>query len=681
MNDSSPPDYSNPSGGDGLVSQSSSVLINLTPPQESTTFQLGYLGHGAAFITGDVQVKYAGSSLEERPAFDKLVISFRGIERVDGAEDIELCEQSEVLWGVGAAGTSSTSTDNSTDFPPTNSPFKLSITPDLPVCLHLTSSALEYSLTVELHFSDSSLPPLVRCAPVHLVRTSPPGSLLSASNFSSSSGHSTSSTVSAQDPLTFSVKLPRTVFKRGEPVELVARIEVPTAKAVGDGLRLRTVSAELVRSITVKPVSSTSNGASGEIPSTASDSIHRTVLAHSGKSARFSPSRPIVIRLLLHPPADLACETITQVRFFLYAKHTFKASSLILNSSVQSTIIHSVTFAVVVTVGLFSLGTSTSSSSGSTSTPTSFDAVLSQPITIVPSPPTSRTSRTDKQKEAERDLHADSSLGWSSLIPPSTTEQAESPGGGEGPVPSYVEYSADDPGIPAAVASSSSHRTSFQTEEEAIQRLVQDFERSQGVGGGSGGGTEHGEEEEYDGYEELSIPIANPPPRIDEDVSPPSPSDPSHPEMYPGITPQLLQDATSEEEPMTPPPNDFATLDFSEHLTSSNPLPPSAPSSSAPSSPPPPLSPLSTLYPRPPASPDHPAPPPSLGHSHLPPPYPPPRSPPPLPPRSQEEGMERRDSESSETTSLRDPPPYEQGEEAEFELVRFGVNRRGELVL
>jgi len=101
---------------------------------------------------------------------------------------------------------------------------------------------------------------------------------------------------------------------------------------------------------------------------------------------------------------------------------------------------------------------------------------------------------------------------------------------------------------------------------------VQDFERSQGIGG-SGGGSGQGDEEEYDGYEELSIPIANPPPRIDEDVSPPSPSDPSHPEMYPGITPQLHQDAISshreEEEPMTPPPNDFATLDFGEQLTSS----------------------------------------------------------------------------------------------------------------
>jgi hypothetical protein len=98
------------------------------------------------------------------------------------------------------------------------------------------------------------------------------------------------------------------VFRRGEPVELIARIEVPTAKAVGEGLRLRTVSAELVRIINVNSISSGSTASTAD-----SQSSHRTVLAHSGKSARFSPIRPIVIRLMLHPPAELSCEAITQV--------------------------------------------------------------------------------------------------------------------------------------------------------------------------------------------------------------------------------------------------------------------------------------------------------------------------------------------------------------------------------
>ncbi|GAA5950467.1 hypothetical protein JCM3765_004558 [Sporobolomyces pararoseus] len=550
MNDQSPPGYTTSLSN----TASSSVLLNLSPPPDSTTFQLGYLGHGQAFLAGEVQVKFAGSEEQGKPNFSKLVISFRGIERVEGSEAIELCDQKEIIWGEGAAGSStSTSTTTTSAFPPTNSPFKLRITPDLPVCLHLGSSSLEYSLHAELHFSDSSLAPIIRCAPVHLARTSPPGSRLSDFNPSSPSNTFAPSTapsiVSTQDPLSFSIKLPRTVFRRGEPVELIARIDVPTAKAVGEGLRLRTVSAELSRTIKVNSVSSGS-----ALTACEPGNCHRTVLAHSGKSARFSPSRPIVIRLTLHPPTELSCESIT-----------------------QTTILHSVTFAVTVTVGLFNLSTSSN-------TATSSDAVLSQPIFIVPPAP---TSRSDKQKEVDRELEAlETEVGeggrWS-FFPPPAVPLADSPGEGiDGPVPSYVEHGADDPGV-AAVASTSDTRLYRALEEDG--------------------------EEEYDGYEELSIPMAEagpPPPAIDDDVSPPSPSEPTHRDAF---RLPLGED---------PPRNGFVTYANNQFSTSNLPPAPlsSAPSSSEPSSPPPPLSPLSISrdnYPLPP-----PAPPlPSLTHETI----------------------------------------------------------------
>ncbi|GAA5908047.1 uncharacterized protein JCM6883_004099 [Sporobolomyces salmoneus] len=538
MNDTSPPGYSTSSLFQDV---SSSVLLNLSPPQDSTTFQLGYLGHGQAFIAGDVQVKFAGSEEETKPRFTKLVITFRGIERVDGAEAIELCEQSQVLWGEGGSSSSSSSVAAS-DFPPTNSPFKLLITPDLPVCLHLGSSSLEYSLSAELHFSDSNLPPIIRCSPVHLVRTSPPGSRLADVSLPANSNPSfTPSLVSTEEPVSCSVKLQRNVFRRGEAVELVARIEVPTAQAVGDGLRLRTVSAELVRTIEVNSIAS---GSSSTGSSSDSAHSHRTVLAHSGKSARFSPSRPIVIRLMLHPPAELSCEAIT-----------------------QSTILHSVSFSVVVTVGLFNLNSNANSSSSSHGS-TSLDAVLSQPIFIVPSTP---SSRTDKQKEAEAHFDApESSRSWSFLpAPPPPIPLADSPGEGiDGPVPSYVEHGADDPGI-----ASTSRSTPWDQEEE--------------------------DEEEYDGYEELSIPIAEagpPPPAIDDDISPPSPSQPTHARLFePSSTL-----STEENEPRDS--GDFASFPPLNDSHASLPSPPT----SEPSSPPPPLSPLSIShdhYPLPPLAP------------------------------------------------------------------------------
>lgn len=312
MNDSTPPGYS-------TAGQTGSVLVNLAPPPNSgATFQVGYLGHGQASIEGEVQIKYAGGEGESRPAFSRLEVEFRGVERDGQAEGdgIELFDSKKVVWGVGAAGSSSEGDTGS--FPPSSVPFKLDLTPDLPTCLHVGPSSLDYTLTATLYSSDPDVLPILRCSPVHLSRRSPRGSLLPTSNFAAliePPATTSPVTVSAQDPIACSLRLPRTVFRQSEPIELVTRIEVPDSKRVGAGLRLRTVSAELVRTITVSPAKEASgiaekNTVDVETPKL----VHRTVLAHSGKSARFSPSRPIVIRLVLHPPVEPSCETITQVR-------------------------------------------------------------------------------------------------------------------------------------------------------------------------------------------------------------------------------------------------------------------------------------------------------------------------------------------------------------------------------
>ncbi|GAA5863502.1 hypothetical protein JCM1840_000045 [Sporobolomyces johnsonii] len=738
MNDSSPPGYSSSSPNDTAPQ----VLLNLAPPPDSTTFQLGYLGHGPAFIAGDVQIKYAGSDADPRPSFSALELSFRGIERIEGSDAIELSEQRKVLWGLGAAGSSSTPAED--DFPPNTLPFKLELTPDLPMCLHLGSSALDYTLTAALHYSDPRIPPLVRSTPVHLARTSPPGSLLADTTLAALSNPPASTapvTISAHDPLDFSVRLPRTVFRRSEPIELVARIEVPSAKAVGEGLRLRTVSAELVRTITVKPVAeppSRQRRLSGNadetegIPSAprAQEHTHRTVLAHSGKSARFSPSRPIVIRLVLHPPGDPACESIT-----------------------QATILHSVTFSVVVTVGLFVLGSSASAStstSTSTSTPTSLDATLSQAVFVVPD---TTSSRSNKQKEAEREASPSTSAADAAPRRSSAPWMALDL---DGPVPTYVEYGADDPGIPAA-SGSGSVWTSPAAAVEDLRRSweTERFTTSAGEG-----------EEEYDGYEELSLvpeSASPPPPGIYEDVSPPSPSEQQ------GFSIESALAHAAQLEPMTPPPNDFALEDEPDHLSHSRltetdapppphvefpplhlPSTPTTTTHSAPSSPPPPVSPLDGEFPRSSSS----LPPPPHGAEGSPPPYigvspslPPPslsaRTIPyhPHSPRSSElldherryrpsyqprmlsrsgspgsssssassdetsvehtgsgeeagpleagpgggageREVEAEEGEEDEEPTTHDPPPYESREEDDrVELVRFGVTRRGELVL
>ncbi|GAA6036664.1 hypothetical protein JCM8097_001285 [Rhodosporidiobolus ruineniae] len=712
MNDQALPGYS--------ADPAPSTLLNLAPPAETATFQLGHLGYGPAFVAGDVQVKYAGSDTDPKPAFSRLEIAFRGVEKSRaGDEGIELCEQRKVLWGVGAAGSSSSaSTDDG--FPPGSTPFKLELTPDLPTCLHLGSSSLEYTLTASLFYLDPTIPPLVRCSPVHLARTSPPGPLRVDPPFSTSP-----QTISASSPLSFSVRLSRTAFRRSEPIELVVRLDVPDVKALGAGLRLRTVSAELARTIKVVGEGEGSSMPRAEGGEDGSGVVlgqqeHRTILAHSGKSARFSPTRPVVIKLVLHPPPVLSCESVT-----------------------QSTILHSVTFSVLVTIGLFH--PSSSSSSSTTAIPLR-DPTLSQEVLILPD---LTPSSSAKQKEAARDAFEAVSSTF------------------DGPVPRYVEDSQLDAGE-APVPSGSGSSALTAAEEEQLRHNFSSTSSSPVL-------LTFGEEiEEYDGYEELSLPSSlldrAPPPPIDDDVSPPSAGDNANSLLLElaaaqGIPLDTLDEvdrrggsAEGEEEeelqpysprasppppsfdsharahggqndlavPATPPPHvDFPPFpSLGEAGLPSTPPPSLPPPHSPPSSPPPPASPLDAHFPPLPSSPTSThahsrAPSESQSHPHqhsryphpplaspesLPPPY---FNPPPLPPPVELEHSHRSRSVSPARMVLNEhspvatnePPPYESrdapqygappspplaggdGEGERVELVRFGVNRRGEVVM
>ncbi|GAA5916687.1 hypothetical protein JCM8208_003903 [Rhodotorula glutinis] len=544
MADSSPPQYSA-----AAMASAPQVLVNLAPPTDSdaASFQLGFLGHGPAYVAGEVQVKYTGSGdADTRPTFRRLEVGLRGVERGANPHDepIELFDQRQVLWGDGAAGSSSAgaaTTSGEASFPPSVNSFKLELTSDLPVCVHAPpSSSLAYTLAATLYPVDPDALPLVRCHPVHLVRTSPPGSL--------PSGTSSPRTVSATSPLAFSVRLPRTSFRRSEPIELTTRIEVPDAKAVGEGLRLRTVSAELVRSITgvaVSPSRAASadgdEGVGDEVAQELEPQVHRTVLAHSGKSARFSPSRPIIIRLVLHPPTEPSCESIT-----------------------QSSILHTVSFAVVVTIGLVSARPSSSTRAASPLP----DAVLSQDVVILPdSPP---ASRSDKQKEVDREQYT---------APPPPVDAAWA--SQDAPVPTYVERSEHDLGEPPASGSSTStsgwpsslHHDLGASPSSSSAGMLVDLPYTTVY-------PTDGDEDEYDGYEELSLPATLstrlPPPAIDEDVSPPSVGEPSSvaglalAAAMGGLIDERDEEGADEGE--TPPPDDFAA-----YAASSSPPPPLSP--------------------------------------------------------------------------------------------------------
>ncbi|KAK4055128.1 hypothetical protein OIV83_000408 [Microbotryomycetes sp. JL201] len=505
----SPPGYTVAAAGvgtaDGALADADSVaLVNLVPAHGSASFLLGHLGYGPASLGGEVQVKWLSSP---HAAVEQLKIVFRGVERGPSCPDspIELVEHTQILWGIGAQSTSSSGTHLSLDgtgqlakdAPAASTAFKLELTPDLPHCIHTgpsPDSSLEYTLTAVLTFSDATVTqPITHSVPVHLARTLPPGALASDKALAAATSLGNTSDMSSDtspapsvlpqihtvnEPVPLSIRLAKTVFTRSEPVELAVKVHVPSAEVVQkEGLRLRTISAELVRKIAAvhveddKPSPESHYDEIQEADDSAVPTLpndvppHVTVLARSGKSARFSLTRPIVIRLLLHPPRNPSCESVS-----------------------QSTILHNISFEVRVTIGLIATTTRDQHQNR--------DSIVSRTIHIVPDYP---ASRSDKQKEVDRDASPD---GFS----PTWLAQ-------DGPVPTYFE----------STSSMNDGGGSWTPQPPPVSPLVPGT--SAGLSPPAHSNADSTFEEEYDGYEDISASLSNlaPPPAIDEDVSPPSP--------------------------------------------------------------------------------------------------------------------------------------------------------------
>ena len=366
MGDSSePPTY-------GTPAVLSPLLLNIRPLNDAINFQTGEFGDA---LDGFVECKADNSDRTIQPTLDKLQLTFSGVES-RGGQEIVLYESSVVLWENRFPSTSS-----SGNFPPSSIPFTFALTPDIPHCIHLARSSLVYSLSATVFYP--SLPPLSRTVPIHLSRYSSP-SPITSSHFSSSSPTISSHIESIEDPVAISVSLPKEAFRRQEAIPIVMRIAVPPAASIRGGLRLRNISAELIRKIVVtSPIPTspplTTHSDIQEIvpPPPPVEEPHFTLLAKSGKSCRFSPSRPIVIRLLLHPPVDVSCESIS-----------------------QSSMFHDVSFFVKTTISLFSLPPS----------PPLLPPVIIHCIRIIPDSPrtappsrTATTNRSEKERAVEQE--------------------------------------------------------------------------------------------------------------------------------------------------------------------------------------------------------------------------------------------------------------------------------------
>lgn len=266
------------------------TFFDIVPQADQTSFQIGYLGLEGfrAWIKGDVLVKLDERARSEPTGYSRCSISLYAIES-DQDQSITIFSEKQVLWTSDAQPPSS-STSRQTGEPsyatlPSTLPFSFPLTSDLPHCLHLPSSSLEYRLEATLKSIDPSvLPDAFRSTKVHLTRYSRPGPLQSIEE----PGTVEPYTWNISSPTSMIVQLQRRLYRRAEPICVFVRIPPPERKLLS--ISLRSVEANLLRIITVKRT----------------ESKHELLLAHSGKLCRFHSTRAIVLRLQLHPPFDVS---------------------------------------------------------------------------------------------------------------------------------------------------------------------------------------------------------------------------------------------------------------------------------------------------------------------------------------------------------------------------------------
>ena len=229
------------------------------------------------------------------------------------------------------------SSDTDTGLPAISSsvPFSIPLTEDTPQCVHLGQVQISHFITATLNSDDPSQPLLTRSIEVHTKRFTAHGHTCQILPHS----------VSLSNPTPVNVEVPRTTFRLDEPIPVYVTIPPPDRNVILiHGFTLRSVRAELIRtakildqgsystsdssiSLDIDDTYSSSDSDDSESVSsaglppsaefsmdsymTSSTSINPhisrlaslpqdVILARSGSSCRFHPSRSVKLRFILH---------------------------------------------------------------------------------------------------------------------------------------------------------------------------------------------------------------------------------------------------------------------------------------------------------------------------------------------------------------------------------------------
>lgn len=161
------------------------------------------------------------------------------------------------LWESPTSDQASSSSqhDNNSE-PPAIMPFQFTLPEHLPHCVHLPNIKLEYRLVATLYppTTHPQRTPIRKAVLVHVTRYSPPNparELVSpelAQKF-----RSERRVWNLTEPTAIDVTLSKTLVRRAEQLRVKVKIHSPNEKALGKGLRIRSVEAELVRVVKVQP--------------------------------------------------------------------------------------------------------------------------------------------------------------------------------------------------------------------------------------------------------------------------------------------------------------------------------------------------------------------------------------------------------------------------------------------
>ncbi|KAI0724437.1 hypothetical protein C8T65DRAFT_563579 [Cerioporus squamosus] len=434
-------------------------------------FQKGYLGadNERAAIEGELQIKSAEAEFRWR----KVSVVLRSAEKAHGRE-IELANTEVVLAGSPDPGPQQRS----------SFPFSIPLPWDTPQCLHTSRSSLAHTLTANIWPLEADAPPLSRSFLVHTRRyTSHTHNL-----------HPAPETWTIEEPSKVEVQLPRTTYKAGEPIPIYFTVPTPSPDLVVEqGLRLRNLRAELVRTVTVKrdegeddelsdiefashpsdsdeptspsqktqPVPSTSRQAP-EFAVRKGEHGERKVIALSGASCRMHPSRPLRIRLVLHQPTE-APQPVSPHHHHqrVSSEDFFSAESEAECASItQATLLHTVSFRLLVHATFINMTSHTERVS-----------TLAIPLLILP--PSAPLPEVEASvDEAYHKKHDRPPTRTVRLEDPDVPQYEAGPSGAPGAPPPFEEREAPPPFWSAeAEASTSSRPPTFLESEASSSRL------------------------------------------------------------------------------------------------------------------------------------------------------------------------------------------------------------------